>query len=427
MAANLAPSELYKYDHRVQTFVEKYKTGQPFALTKGRGEIVLRHDDSVEYRISNKVDPNTIRLFGLDDRMYRLGDFAKTSEFGGGKGAGAGSELTAIMECATALFIASWMYDTSVGNAYEHCDLSVSFETMRTTQLSPEWKRSCIETAALLEERFPRAKEKDYRVLHQSAWVGSLESCFKRLNKKEAVFSNLNKWNPADIYIVSDVGASVNFDSVESIAELNKLLISMLESEDILPISLKLVGKEATLSFHNSKEEKEVKETRLVRVTTGDNGFFTRKDVCIFFGDGVYDKIQFRSFPVFQGEIKGKSANHGKISTGPINSILSRLEYNQLPNLKELRSDISIKKESLFREFYSLYFTTATDVDRIHFDEFKQQAIAKGNDWIFSKFLACKLLFTISETRKGAEQFVAECIGYASSCSELSGPFVKVS
>ena len=53
------------------------------------------------------------------------------------------------------------------------------------------------------------------------------------------------------------------------------------------------------------------------------------------------------------------------------------------------------------------------------------QSTDKGVSWAFSKFLGCQLIDRII-SKKIQDDFISECISYASSSSDLSGPFVKV-
>ena len=60
-ANNLAPGELYKYQVRVDKFIEKLKKKSPFVLTTGE-TVVLQYDKAVADAILNKVDPTKIIL-----------------------------------------------------------------------------------------------------------------------------------------------------------------------------------------------------------------------------------------------------------------------------------------------------------------------------------------------------------------------------
>ena len=72
-------------------------------------------------------------------------------------------------------------------------------------------------------------------------------------------------------------------------------------------------------------------------------------DGYIQWGSSPSEKIQFRSFggesslTGWQGEIKGTSANQGKISLGPINFILKRHGLKQLPTSTQSASLASKK------------------------------------------------------------------------------------
>lgn len=92
--STLAPAELFKYDTRVSTFLEKYKNGDPFELTAG-GTIVLLYQKNIADIIKNKdvVAARKILLLGKDKQNYKLGDLKKTAEFGGKGGKKSGSSV----------------------------------------------------------------------------------------------------------------------------------------------------------------------------------------------------------------------------------------------------------------------------------------------------------------------------------------------
>ena len=82
-------------------------------------------------------------------------------------------------------------------------------------------------------------------------------------------------------------------------------------------------------------------------ITASFKGSTTNLDAMdgyIQWGKGTTEKIQFRSFggeaslTGWQGEIKGASANQGKISLGPINFILNRHGLPKLPTSLESAS-----------------------------------------------------------------------------------------
>lgn len=421
--SNLAPSELYKYSWRVELFLDKYKNGLPLTLTNGN-EIVLKYDEDRDADIRNKANPAKIFVIGLDNRTYKLSDFAKTQEFGGGGGSGAGAALTKLTESAQAVYAqARWMGKTE----YTSEDIATAYDAARVDELMAsiqhelpiDWHKSCIIGAEKLHATFG---SKGYTFHRGSAWVDRLETLFKKLNARDKHFSNLNKWSPADIYMVSPAGANIKFDTVSNIQELNNILTEAMRTKDIIGVSLKLLKKTAKLSYHNFGTDKPV--VKFDKFTIGNKGFFSGKDVYIYFTlDG---KIQFRTFPeTFQGEIKGKQANQGKLSYGPIQNILKQLGLPQLIDIKKLRKGLEDDNVEIINVFYEFYTRYASDPSKISHEAFRQIIKEKGVSWSFSKFIGCQLIDIIKKST-AEDDFVTSCIQYASSSTELSAPYIKI-
>ena len=98
----------------------------------------------------------------------------------------------------------------------------------------------------------------------------NIEALFKVANKNDQEFGDVNKWSPADIYFVSkdadkkideECGRLDKVKNVYDFGDLNKLVNGLLDSGDLLPLSLKKVKGEATLhnyNFSRSKEEQKL-------------------------------------------------------------------------------------------------------------------------------------------------------------------------
>lgn len=426
MANMLSPGELYKYDWRVKLFLDKYKDGVPFELKDGK-TVVLKYDKKIADAILKNENPGKILLTSKDGKnQYKLSDFAKTKEFGGGKGSGAGSEITDLGESAQALYAAAaWngsktFTQADLTKAYKMCDISSTLEDI-FDKLPPDWIDGVIACAQILKQEFGTKKYKFHR---GSAWVKRLETHFKSLNSKagDQKFSNINKWSPADIYLVSKEGESINIESTDSIIELNSLLTKALVSKDIIGVSLKKGN--TNLKYYNFKKG-EKKKFDFEGYTTGTKGFFGGKDVYLMFKkDGESGKIQFRTFPeTWQGEIKGATANGGKLSYGPVQSILKKLYINSLSEDKSVRSLIKNKDSKFLKRFYSFYKKYASEKAK-KFEDFVDIAYEQGESWMFSKYLGVELIDNIKIAAKELD-FIGACISYAASQSELSAPFVK--
>lgn len=423
--SSLAPCELYRYDWRVDKFLEKFRNELPLTHIDG-SSVILKYDKTVDVLISARSRLR-LTLTGLDGKRYTLSNLAKTAEFGGGSGIGGGTALTKLTESAQAIYAqARWFND-----AHDDDNFTVDYLRAANTladvdekiesiieDLPSDWTKSCMLGANALFSEFSDNK---YHFHRGSEWVLKLETLFKQLNVKERLFSNINKWSPSDIYMLTEEGLATDFSLIESISQLNETLIHALESQDIIGVSLKMLGKSAKISFQNIGNAQH--EYKLIGVSVGSSGFFSSKDVLIFFGDT--NKIQFRTFPeTFQGEIKGKNANHGKISYGPIQTILRSFALPNLTDVKSLRKMILDSDADMFEEFYFMYCTHWSG-DKLQIETFVENCKAKGSAWMFSKFLGLQLVHNIVQFGKG-DEFVTACVRYASSSSEMSAPFAKL-
>ena len=153
-------------------------------------------------------------------------------------------------------------------------------------------------------------------------------------------------------------------------------------------------------------------------------------DGYIKWGVGGNEKIQFRSFggetslTGWQGEIKGASANQGKVSLGPINFVLKTHGLQQLPASKEsarLAQENSPQHAATIANLMVQY-GIADDVQGTA--EMIQQ---KSNKYRYSKYLVMLLLTTMNGAPKAvADEVVQDLYLYASSQASYSAPYIKL-
>jgi len=422
----LSQTELYKYDSRRELFISKMKNREPFELNNG-SKVIFDIDNELIKKINGKKDLKNIVLIVTKNKKmvatHKLSDLKKNKEFGGGGGSGAGSEVTKLGESAQAVYCqAKWAGSKTyskedIRKAYPQSDTDETLSNIEN-KLTEDWRNSSILGA---EELFKNFKGKKYTFHRGSKWVNTLQDHWKKLNREEKAFTNLNKWSPADIYMLSLKGKSVDVTKAKNIVELNNIMLDNIKSKDIIGVSLKIMKGTAHLSYYNVDNQKKV--IKFENYTTGTQGFFGGKDVYVYFT--VDGKIQFRTFPeTFQGEIKGKNANQGKLSYGPIQSVLRKMKLPQLMDVKVLRSGLEKNDKEIYDIFYANYKKYSKD-NNLSIQDFIKETNMKGVSWCFSKFLGCQLIDIIT-TKKAQDSFVTEAISYASSSSDLSGPFVKI-
>ena len=330
------------------------------------------------------------------------------------RGSGAGAGITELVETAQCVYCAAkWQsgnYSVAdLKRAAGSVDVDGDLEKVYN-ELPEDWVESCIATAEVLYKNFVG---KSYTFHRGSKWVSTLENHFKKLNRQDGgEFSNVNKWSPADIYMVSSMGEKVDITKTRNLLELNNLLNEMIASKEIIGVSLKKVGGKPSFQYVNTEE---MPKYTYESFTLGKRGFFQSKDVYINFDGG---SIQYRTFPTWQGEIKGKTANQGKVSGGPTQKIIKRIARANLTDPRRVNMSSTINN---FYKYYS--FLESSPLPK---KEFIKQVEQKDESWYVSKFLGTELIYAIVKSNK-QDYIMSSLIGYAASQSELSAPFVKVS
>lgn len=335
-----------------------------------------------------------------------------------GGGSGAGSAITDLAESGQCAYCAAAWYgndfsEDTLKSVESNIDVTATISDIM--KLPSHWQDSMILTAHELKKKYGKRKYKFHR---GSSWVSSLEAHWRSLNKTEKAFANLNKWSPADIYMVTLAGSRIKLTETKSISELNDVMRQALISGDIIPVSLKQVKKTATIEEKNVSAKKT--QFKYEEVTVGKRGFLLSGDSYLTFDKGV---IQFRKFgSTWQGEIKGKNANMGKISGGPINEIFSKHNVKLLKQAEVLRPN-----PNLLKKLYTFYkhFESGTPLPEKAFTE---AVLQKDANWWVSKFLSAQLAYEIDKQPKSVkDSIVTAMLSYAASETDISGPYVKVS
>jgi hypothetical protein len=438
MSTNLGGKELYKYPKggtkdRVPVFLLKYEQKQPFELINGQS-VSFIVDKVIVESVKKRQDLKNLLLIDKNKKTYKFSQLKKTIEFGGGAGGtSAGSEDTALNESAQAVYAAARWNKTKtyskedLTKAYTKSDVSEPLKNI-ITNLPGDWIHS---SKAGAEKLFQEFGTKSYTFHRGSAWVKKLQDHFLKLNRQVREFSNLNKWSPADIYLVSQAGLRVDFSKTQSIIELNNLLKDNLTSRDIIGVSLKKIeSSEADLSYLNFGKKKPT--VKFTGYSVAKKNFFNSKDVAIDYT--VDGEIAFRTFSVapssFSGEISGSSAQQGKIGLGVCYKLIERLaKTRRLTNATKLKSLIEKGDDQTLKTFYSYYVKyDKKDAIKLKYEEFISKYNEKGADkvmWAYSKYLGCELIDIIIQ-EKIEDKFVSGAVQYASSQSDLSAPYVKV-
>lgn len=374
-------------------------------------------------------------------------------------GSGAGAAETAKNEAGQALFAAlrwsvnsdlkdgGWSQD-QLETVMVNCDLkapgkNLSVDTL--LQVDPSWFYSHVRGANLLYEKFG-SNGKTYSFHRGSDLVKEIEDIWKVCNKNsESYFSDINKWSPADIYLVSNHFLSHCLPKLKTATTLETLNAHMQEcfdTEDLIGVSLKKIensnGKYSVKNKQGDPKPVDKVQYRGIVDTTFDS-----IDIYVKWGEGSKDKIQFRNTGggtkfSWQGEIKGVSAAQGKVGGGVVDGIIKRLGYGTIniksghELIKQKTSPRNAKAKEVTEDIYNLAKDNSSVLKG--FDgstKAKNQTITdiahKDHSWRYSKYINLKLLEVINGLNSQQKnEFVRALYFYAASQSELSAVYAKV-
>jgi len=347
---------------------------------------------------------------------------------GGSAGSGAGAALTKLTEASQCLYAAIAFglkrhitnADVTEANAKK---FSSMFDTDEKTDsmlndLPDIWIASCTLGANKLWDTFGG---KGKFVFHRgSKTVDRIENNFKRIKKLEGVRMDLNKWSPADIYIVSDKFDITCLDEEKTILGLNQCMQERIENNTLIGVSLKKIMGTAKIDLKNVF--KDMKTTKKYEGYTYSD---TSMDGYINISGGT--KIQFRSFggpsslTGWQGEVKGSQANQGKISLGPVNMILKN------HGIKVIPTDAARKVKSKDASVYADILEGYKKYSKAGKERVSDTVMKAPDSWLYSKLQVTQLLDRI-EGVKGDKrnQLVEDLYLYASSQSKYSAAYYKL-
>ena len=360
---------------------------------------------------------------------------------------------------------------------------------------NPSWYESSVITAKGLIKRLSSIVDKDFKRLERPGFANilyvrgakadksraanameNIEALWKIANKNNpSVFGDINKWSPADIYFVSSKaderidnvlsdlntsakGGSATVESSFDFNDLNELVSELLDSGDLLPLSLKkVVTGDVMIEKYNFSRD--VTEKRLSSIKyegisdqwknkyTADKPF--TRDIQIYFSEDKKQKIKIRHDPTSKAltavgtikteiEVTGAGGRGGSTSSIDIMAgIVSKIDKKfgsdilkahekGLNDYKKAIDDlnktfnITPSNKSKFlqdKEKYNTYKEMRVDLSGIHLCNSLMGTIYK--------------YFHANEGEKKTEKILSKIlqgfVAYTSSQSPQSGKFVKAS
>jgi len=256
--------------------------------------------------------------------------------------------------------------------------------------------------------------------------VRKINQLFQTFKKNEGLSININKWNPADFWLVSDEFDIEVLKNEKTMEGFNQQIQKQLLENKLIGISLKKMAGKAVLTVNNVERNKKFDKKY--------NGYtYSTKSIDGYINLTGNSKLQFRatqgpkSLTGWQGEIQGGLAAGGKISLGPFNMLLKAHGLKQIPTntakrvkdepmvvLNEIR--VGLKKYGKMRDVEIKKFVITSEI--------------VTDQFLYSKLLVTQLIDVFEKTLKNKkklrDQLAEDMFLYAASLSKYSSAFYKL-
>lgn len=275
--------------------------------------------------------------------------------------------------------------------------------------------------------------------------MGNIEKLFKIANSSpitvanQVKFGNVNKWSPADIYLATEKARKDIGDAVlkakpktYSFIDLNILTSNLIDSGDLLPLSLKKTTKTVQLQKVNFDKKSEIKALEKVslspkkvtnwqpykKVPFGTKG--ETRDMRAFLNNG--GEIKFRHDPSAKRFVAEFIGGGAEARGGSIGSIKLFCELFALVDKETSRQ---VLKE--YQEGEKLYFEDLKLIENLRgkdkklFD-FERGSISALN--IINRIMPILKNWFTKTDKKKVDDFIRIIYQYITSRTPLSGKFV---
>lgn len=265
-----------------------------------------------------------------------------------------------------------------------------------------------------------------YKVQQRSGsrFENRLSNAAKKLIKESGHVMGLDKWNPADIWLVKPSLVEQKFDTFKSIVELNEFLLEKYKSKEIIGVSLKASGKTVKVEVFNDGVKNEINFTE---INVGN--FATALAANVKFAGGSIDIRNFGRPESVSGEIAGKYAAGGKIGAGPLMRVMKSIVPTfETPTHQQISA---MDENEVITYLYTMMKRLAPNqAVAMSQDEYRDVVLNKSNkvNYMISRYQNSDILLALSKMSTDKKNdFIDKVLSYASSSTEISSIFIKVS
>ena len=352
-----------------------------------------------------------------------------------GGGARGGKRIADLGECSQCIYAAIsfglgrkiTMQDVNPTNISKYSSKYKIDKTVKEiiNELPDVWMASSILGANKLYSKF--FKVNGTFTFHKgSPLVDTINTLFQKFKKNEGLSLNINKWNPADFWLVSE-DFDINVLSDEKTMEgFNQQIQKQLLANKLIGISLKQMAGNATLTINNVDRTKKFDKKY--------SGYtFSTKSIDGYINLTGNSRLQFRatqgpkSLTGWQGEIQGGLAAGGKISLGPFNMLLRAHGIKEIPTNAARR--VEREPDKVFTEI-SYGLKNYGNMSNVDIFKLKSNPKIVTQQFLYSKLLVVQLINVFEVTLKNKKtlrnQLAEDMFLYAASLSKYSSAFYKL-
>jgi hypothetical protein len=438
----LIPSELIKPNGKTQVarttiLRDKIQGGEDLVLSNGK-TIKVADPESVLNALDQFMkDEKPFAILGADGNSYSSSDLGKTSEFGGGGGAGSGTKATAYNESAQCVWLQA-MLDHGYQNSFEYFTddiLSDAFKKVDTGKtklkdilnISDAWKNSSYLAGKFIIEKGYVTKgmtfHRDSKLMKEI--YKAKDKAFK--NNGFGKFSH-DKWNPGDIWAAAP-DFKISEIKTDSVEDLNKSIMQLYVDRRLVGISLKLVVKKPKAVERNVERPPDTDDHKVLSVAVQSNRgtFWSSKSSSIVYDSGSAEIKDNAYLGSNKMEIKGKTARGGGAGWGIIVDASRQVLKKKLPDHSNIKKTAIRAAKGDKRALDVVWKLTSYMEPNMSREEFDKEISAKDAGWISAK-LGGLYLTSIIKSNMGtkANRFLTKLINYAASKSEDASAHVVI-
>ena len=255
--------------------------------------------------------------------------------------------------------------------------------------------------------------------------VRKINELFQKFKKDEGLSLNINKWNPADFWLVSSEFDVQILEDEKTMEGFNQQIQKQLLANKLIGISLKQMAGKATLTINNVERNKKYEKKY--------SGYtFSTKSIDGYINLTGNSKLQFRAtagpsnLTGWQGEIQGGLAAGGKISLGPFNMLLRAHDIKEIPT--DAAKRVKNEPDKVYKDI-SYGLEKFGNMKKAEITKFKTNKIVT-NQYLYSKLQVVQLIkifeVTLKQKKKLRNQLAEDMFLYAASLSKYSSAFYKL-